>query len=58
MTAHTSPTAPAGGARRVRAAFAAAVDELELGLAAIAAPVRGVGGEVVAALSISGPTSG
>ncbi|MGB9183856.1 MAG: IclR family transcriptional regulator C-terminal domain-containing protein, partial [Solirubrobacteraceae bacterium] len=27
-----------------------------LGLAAIAAPVRGAGGEVVAALSISGPT--
>jgi IclR family acetate operon transcriptional repressor len=36
--------------------FAAAVDELEPGLAAIAAPVRGAGGEVVAALSISGPT--
>ena len=36
--------------------FAAAIDELEPGLAAIAAPVRGAGGEVVAALSISGPT--
>ena len=36
--------------------FAIAVDELEPGLAAIAAPVRGAGGEVVAALSISGPT--
>ncbi|MGI9184840.1 MAG: IclR family transcriptional regulator [Solirubrobacteraceae bacterium] len=36
--------------------FATAVDELEPGLAAIAAPVRGAGGEVVAALSISGPT--
>jgi DNA-binding IclR family transcriptional regulator len=36
--------------------FASAVDELETGLAAIAAPVRGAGGEVVAALSISGPT--
>jgi DNA-binding IclR family transcriptional regulator len=36
--------------------FAEAVDELETGLAAIAAPVRGAGGEVVAALSISGPT--
>jgi DNA-binding IclR family transcriptional regulator len=36
--------------------FAAAIDELEIGLAAIAAPVRGAGGEVVAALSISGPT--
>lgn len=36
--------------------FASAVDELELGLAAIAAPIRGAAGEVVAALSISGPT--
>ncbi|HLY51158.1 MAG TPA: IclR family transcriptional regulator [Solirubrobacteraceae bacterium] len=39
-----------------RRGLASAVDELELGLAAIAAPVRGGGGEVVAALSISGPT--
>jgi IclR family acetate operon transcriptional repressor len=39
-----------------REEFATAVDELEEGLAAIAAPVRGAGGEVIAALSISGPT--
>jgi len=39
-----------------REEFAIAVDELEAGLAAIAAPVRGTQGEVVAALSISGPT--
>ncbi len=39
-----------------RAEFAEAIDELEVGLAAIAAPVRGAGGEVIAALSISGPT--
>jgi IclR family acetate operon transcriptional repressor len=39
-----------------REEFAAAIDELEVGLAAIAVPVRGAGGEVVAALSISGPT--
>ncbi|MGA9858547.1 MAG: IclR family transcriptional regulator [Solirubrobacteraceae bacterium] len=39
-----------------REEFAEAIDELEVGLAAIAAPVRGAGGEVVAALSISGPT--
>ncbi|MGH2915254.1 MAG: IclR family transcriptional regulator [Solirubrobacteraceae bacterium] len=38
-----------------REEFAAAVGELEIGLAAIAAPVRGAGGEVVAALSITGP---
>jgi IclR family transcriptional regulator, acetate operon repressor len=37
--------------------YATAVDELELGLAAMAAPVRADGGAVVAALSISGPTS-
>lgn len=36
--------------------FATATDELELGLSALAAPVRGAGGEVVAALSISAPT--
>ncbi len=40
-----------------REQFATAVDELELGLAAIAAPVRGAGGQVVAALSVSGPTT-
>jgi IclR family transcriptional regulator, acetate operon repressor len=39
------------------AQFATAIDELELGLAAIAAPVRGAGKEVVAALSITGPTT-
>jgi IclR family transcriptional regulator, acetate operon repressor len=43
---------------RVRAlGYATAVDELELGLAAMAAPVRTDDGAVVAALSISGPTS-
>ena len=39
-----------------RQGFATTVDELETGLAAVAAPVRGAGGDVVAALSISGPT--
>jgi len=43
--------------RVVRAAgFATAIEELELGLAAIAAPVHGSRSDVVAALSISGPT--
>jgi DNA-binding IclR family transcriptional regulator len=32
------------------------VEEYEVGLNAVAAPVRGAGGEVVAALSVSGPT--
>jgi IclR family acetate operon transcriptional repressor len=35
---------------------ASAVDELETGLAAMAAPVRGTRGDVIAALSVSGPT--
>src|SRR4051794_26168436 len=36
--------------------FATAIDELEPGLTALAAPVHGPTGDVVAALSISGPT--
>jgi IclR family acetate operon transcriptional repressor len=39
-----------------RTEFATAVDELEPGLAAMAAPVRGARGDVMAALSITGPT--
>jgi IclR family acetate operon transcriptional repressor len=39
-----------------REGFATTVDELEVGLSALAAPVRGPGGHVIAALSISGPT--
>lgn len=36
--------------------YAVAVDELEAGLTAIAAPVRNQHGEIVASLSVSGPT--
>src|SRR3954454_18903510 len=36
--------------------FATAIDELEPGLTALAAPVRGPSGNVLAALSVSGPT--
>jgi DNA-binding IclR family transcriptional regulator len=36
--------------------YATAVDELEIGLAAVAAPVRDASGEVLASISISGPT--
>jgi IclR family transcriptional regulator, acetate operon repressor len=39
-----------------REAIATTIDELELGLSALAAPVRGLAGHVIAALSISGPT--
>jgi IclR family transcriptional regulator, acetate operon repressor len=40
-----------------RRGYAAAVDELEKGLSAVAAPVWGANGDVVAALSISGPST-
>lgn len=36
--------------------FATAVDELEVGLTAVAAPVRGADGTVIASLSASGPS--
>jgi IclR family acetate operon transcriptional repressor len=39
-----------------RDGFATTIDELEVGLSALAAPVHGPGGHVIAALSISGPT--
>ena len=43
-------------ARVRRNGYATAVDELEVGLSGLAAPVFGVGGQAFAALSISGPT--
>jgi IclR family transcriptional regulator, acetate operon repressor len=54
--------APAGetGTRELDAVrsigFGKSIDELEVGLSAMAAPVRGARGEVIAALSVSGPT--
>jgi IclR family transcriptional regulator, acetate operon repressor len=36
--------------------FATAIDELEVGLSAMAAPVRGPTGDVIAAISLSGPS--
>jgi len=36
--------------------YAVAVDELEVGLAAVAAPIRNAHGDVVASISVSGPT--
>ena len=42
---------------RVRAqGYALAVDELEVGLAAVAAPIRNAHGDVVASMSVSGPS--
>jgi IclR family transcriptional regulator, acetate operon repressor len=37
--------------------YATITDELEVGLAAVAAPIRDAGGAVVAALSVAGPTA-
>jgi DNA-binding IclR family transcriptional regulator len=36
--------------------YAAAADELEVGLTAVAAPIRNAHGDVIASLSLSGPT--
>jgi DNA-binding IclR family transcriptional regulator len=36
--------------------YALAVDELETGLTAVAAPIRNAHGDVVASISVSGPT--
>jgi IclR family transcriptional regulator, acetate operon repressor len=45
------------GAETIRASgYATSIDEIEVGLSAIAAPVLGAGDSAVAALSISGPT--
>jgi IclR family transcriptional regulator, acetate operon repressor len=51
-----TPLAPAVIARVRRDGYATAVDELEVGLTGLAAPVLGAGGRAIAALSISGPT--
>ncbi|WP_214413268.1 IclR family transcriptional regulator [Sphaerisporangium fuscum] len=40
----------------LRQGYATAVDELEVGLTAVAAPIRGADGTVAASLSVSGPT--
>ena len=39
-----------------RDGYAVAVDELEIGLTAVAAPIRGADGSVIASLSVSGPS--
>jgi DNA-binding IclR family transcriptional regulator len=45
------------GAEAIRArGYATSIDEIEVGLSAVAAPVFGAGDTAVAALSISGPT--
>ena len=52
----TDPAALSGELDRIRSAgWACTAEEYEVGLNAVAAPVRGADGSVVAALSISGP---
>ena len=59
-----SPTRPSRPAARLRdelaevreAGYAVAVDELEVGLTAAAAPIRNAHGDIIASMSISGPT--
>ncbi|MDQ6935622.1 MAG: IclR family transcriptional regulator [Actinomycetota bacterium] len=43
-------------AQAVRRGYASTVDELEIGLTGVGAPVRGSAGEVIAALGVSGPS--
>ena len=57
LAPQTRPTAAELGLEQARArGYATAVEELEPGLWAVAAPVRDSSGAVVAALSVSGPT--
>jgi DNA-binding IclR family transcriptional regulator len=52
----TSPDALRAALTEVRhRGYDVAVDELEIGLTAVAAPVRGADGEVIGSLSVSGP---
>ena len=43
-------------ARTREQGYAVAVDELEVGLTAVAAPIRNAHGDVIASMSVSGPT--
>jgi DNA-binding IclR family transcriptional regulator len=53
----TDPTVLTSALAAVREqGYSVVVDELELGLTAVAAPVRGMGGSVIASLSVSGPS--
>jgi DNA-binding IclR family transcriptional regulator len=62
LTAFTDATLTSKAALRRELAevrergYALAVDELEVGLTAVAAPIRNAHGDVIAALSVSGPT--
>jgi DNA-binding IclR family transcriptional regulator len=59
LTEHSIATVPAllDELEQVQArGYALAVDELELGLTAVAAPIRGLDGDVIASVSISGPS--
>ena len=62
MAASTLPPAPRAGAETEatlagvrRRGWAASAAEREAGVASVSAPVRGAGGTVLAAISVSGP---
>ena len=52
-----APTSTTCWSRCARRGWAASLDELEIGLAAVAAPLRAANGTVVAAIAVSGPTA-
>lgn len=62
LAAHTDATITSRKALRAQLAevrehgYAVAVDELEVGLTAVAAPIRNAHGDIAASLSVSGPT--
>lgn len=62
LTAYTELTITKKGRLRAEVAkareagYAVAVDELEVGLTAVAAPIHNAHGDVIASLSVSGPT--
>lgn len=62
LAAHTDATITTRKVLRAQLAqvradgYAVAVDELEIGLTAVAAPIRNAHGDIVASLSVSGPT--
>ncbi len=53
---HEEASCGASSRRSAPSGYAVAVDELEVGLTAIAAPIRNAHGDVIASLSMSGPT--
>ena len=53
---HAGPSCATSSTAVREQGYAVAVDELEVGLTAVAAPIRNAHGDVVASMSVSGPT--